>query len=270
MQASRSVRCRRSIRRWSTSTTASCRRTLSECGWYVDVTFSSRISVVTMNWQPLYPIAAMSCFPRRIVGLLITARRIAVSSKTRRWISVCASGSVMAALVCPAAESDRSPRDGFTASSALGRNVGRLLAKHGPGCWPVASRWGEGDHRFGFPLECRRSARCNCRCFASANSWQRSPVWRSWMRTKTRHCLPKLGASAVPYRRRSAPRGGAVFRWGGSRDRAIDEIATAYRELEVPVHTMVPDVGDLRGDVAITKLAVPQRVATGDQATVAP
>jgi uncharacterized membrane protein len=48
----------------------------------------------------------------------------------------------------------------------------------------------------------------------------------------------------------------------------LTEVAATYRQMDVPVHVFVPENDDIRGDIAITALSVPQRVTSGDQTTV--
>jgi hypothetical protein len=52
-----------------------------------------------MNWQPLYPIATYLLVAAAIVGLLIVARRIAVSPKTRRRSLFALRATVLTGLV---------------------------------------------------------------------------------------------------------------------------------------------------------------------------
>jgi uncharacterized membrane protein len=221
-----------------------------------------------MNWQPLYPIATYLLVAAAIVGLLIVARRIAVSPKTRRRSLFALRATVLTGLVVlllnpiDRRETVLPPRPPAVAllvdcSQSMALGVGQSRIDR------VKRTIDSVSHR----VQAERPIRLQL--FRFGKHLTKVPSLAELSANEDASLLAEAMERLPSRIAADQPRAVVLFSDGAvpETDR-LTEIAAAYRKLGVPVHTVLPEGGDLRGDVAISKLAVPQRVTTGDQATV--
>jgi uncharacterized membrane protein len=221
-----------------------------------------------MNWQPLYPIATYVLLAAVIIGLLITARRIAVSTKTRGWILFALRGGVMAALVflllnpIDLRETVLPPRPPSVAllvdcSQSMALGVGQSRLEGVKGTIDSVSRWMGTQRPMQLPLFRFGKQLSKVPSVAELNANEDASLLGQALERLPSRIAGDQARAVILFSDGAVPK-----------TEQLAKIATAYRKLKIPIHTMVSDVGDLRGDVAISKLAVPQRVAAGDQATI--
>lgn len=221
-----------------------------------------------MHWQPLYPTITYVLVATAIVGVLVAARSMSVAPKNRWWLLLALRGALLFALLAlllnpiDRRETQLPPRPpsvtmlvDCSQSMALGIGRSRIdrvksAIQAASSSLPAESATQVQLFRFGQRLTKVPSlAELNADDDASRLS----------------EALDKLPSRIAA----EQPRAVVLFSDGAVEDSPkLNEIVESYRDLDIPVHTYLPDVDDLRGDVAITHLAIPTRVADGDKATV--
>lgn len=221
-----------------------------------------------MNWQPLYPTAIYLLLVAAIVVLLIVARRIAVSEKTRRWPLFMLRGFLLAGLVVlllnpiDRRETVLPPRPPSVAllvdcSQSMGLGVGESRIDRVKRTIDSVSR--------SVPIE--RPMRLDL--FRFGKHLAKVPSVAELSANEESSLLGEA-LERLPSRiAGDRPEAVVLFSDGAVPETdQLNQMAAAFRELKVPVHAVLPTGGELRGDVAITKLAVPTRVTAGDQAII--
>ncbi len=220
-----------------------------------------------MHWQPLYHPATYVIVSAAIAGLIFAARRIAVSQRNRRWSLLVLRSVALAGLTLlllnpiDRRETVLPPRPPSVAllvdcsqSMTLGRDKSRIDQVKGTINLASASLGSE-------------SARVQL--FRFGRRLAKVPSLAELRATDDSSLLADALERLPPRVADDSPQAVVLFSDGavGEDDRLM-QLAAAYRELGVPLHAMAPDDDNLRGDVAITELVLPQRVTAGDQVIV--
>ncbi len=221
-----------------------------------------------INWQPLYPAAIYVLAGAAIVALVIMAYRIGVSAKHRHWLVLAIRGAVMFCLLAlllnpiDRRETALPPRPPAVAllvdcsqSMSLGLDQSRIDRVKKTIDSITRQLQGERPYRLDLYRFGRRLNKVPS--FAELSATEDSSLLAE--------ALERLPSRIT----KDPPRAVVLFSDGAVPESdQLAEIAGAYRELEIPIHGMLPGKDDLRGDVAITKLVIPKQIATGDQATI--
>ena len=249
------------------STTAHCRRTLSRRGWLLTYFLLPCIRRHDELAAPLSncSLPARCGCDRQFAGF---ARRIAGSPKTRRRSLFALRATVMTGLVVlllnpiDRRETVLPPRPPSVAllvdcSQSMALGVGLSRIDRAKRTIDSVSRGVQAKRPIRLPL------------FRFGKHVTKVPSLAELIANEDASLLAEAMERLPSRIGGDQPRAVVLFSDGAVPEtNRLIEIAAAYRKLDVPVHTVLPDGGDLRGDVAISKLAVPQRITTGDQATV--
>ncbi len=221
-----------------------------------------------INWQPLYPAAIYVLLGLAIVGLLIAAHRIAISAKNRRWILFAIRAAVLFGLLTlllnpiDRRETELPPRPPSVAllvdcSQSMSLGIGQSRIERVRRTVDSVSRTIQAERPYQLDLY-RFGKRLNkVPSFAELNATEDSSLLAD--------ALERLPSRLTE----DQPRAVILFSDGAVPENdQLAEIAAAYRDLNIPIHAMLPGSDNLRGDVAITKLVVPRQVASGDQVTI--
>ncbi|WP_182865875.1 glutamine amidotransferase [Rhodopirellula sp. JC639] len=219
-------------------------------------------------WDPLYPMPVYLGIATVIVALVWIARRISVSPKTRRPILLGMRASVLIALAVlllnpiERRETVMPPRRPAVAllvdcSQSMGLGQGQSRLDQLKQTIGTVTRNVQRKRDIDLPM------------FRFGSRLAKVPGLTELTAADDRSLLSdalKRLSSRVADDRTQA----VVLFSDGAVDQSdqLEDLATAYRKLGIPVHAMLPDQGDLRGDVAITELSLPSRVSKGDRATV--
>jgi uncharacterized membrane protein len=220
-----------------------------------------------MHWQPLYHWATYAVVSAAIVVLILAARRIAVSQRNRRWSLLVLRCAVLAGLTMlllnpiDRRETVLPPRPPSVAllvdcsqSMTLGRNQSRIDR--------VKRTISQASATLG-------AESASVQLFRFGRRLAKVPSLAELRATDDSSLLADALERLPPRVAGNMPQAVVLFSDGAvTDDDRLMQLAAAYRELGVPLHAMVPDEDKLRGDVAITELVLPQRVATGDQVIV--
>ncbi len=221
-----------------------------------------------MTWQPLYDVLLYGPLIGAIVLLVVIARIIAVAPKQRSWLllapRLCVLLALAALLLNPVErrESQLPPQSASTTllvdcskSMVLGRPESRLSQVQraideatralNPQTRPTIDFYRFGEHLVAVPGLAELAPSDDASQLAAA--------------------LERLPARFGD----RLPRAIVVFSDGAvdSAER-LPELAAAYADLGIEVHSFSPPAEELLGDIGITDLAVPQRVTIGDAATI--
>ncbi len=221
-----------------------------------------------MHWQPLYSTPTYVLLIAGIVGLLIAARFVAVSAKTRGWLVLSLRGGVLLGLCTlllnPVSrrETHLPPQPPTVAllvdcsqSMALGTGQSRLdQAKR---TIDNVSRRVQSTRALKLPL------------YRFGNQLAKVP---SLTELRANEDASLLGDALERLPSRLAgehPQAVVLFSDGAFPEAdQWSEMADAYRKRNLPVYALLPQQQNLVGDIAITELAIPPLVSSGDQATV--
>jgi len=221
-----------------------------------------------MHWQPLYSPATYWVLITGVIGLLMVARRIAVTQKSKRWILFVLRGGVFLGIVAlllnpiDRRETLLPPEPPAVAllvdcsqSMALGIDQSRL--DRTKATIDSVSRSVQSARPLQLPL------------FRFGNHLAKVPGLKELSATEDGSLLGNA-LERIPSRLAGIqPQAVVVFSDGAvSPIEQLDKIAAAYRKLNIPVYAMLPQQEELLGDIAITELVIPSRVASGDKATV--
>ena len=221
-----------------------------------------------MHLQPLYSATTYWILIAGIVGLLIAARLVAVSAKAKRWLLLTLRGGVLLGLCTlllnPIARRETllPPQPPMVAllvdcsqSMALGTGQSRLdQAKR---TIDTVSRRVQSSQTLSLPL------------YRFGNHLAKVPNLTE-LRANEDASLLGEALERLPSRLAGEqPQAVVLFSDGAFPETdQWSEMADAYRKMEMPVYALLPQQQDMLGDIAITELAIPSRVASGDQATV--
>ncbi len=221
-----------------------------------------------MNWHPLYSPVIYLLLAVSIIALMIAARRMAISPKARSWLILGLRSVVMIGLVIlllnpiDRRETVLPPRPPSVAllvdcsqSMALGRSQSRIervkrvindSSRSMRGAQPPRVQlFRFGQHLAKVPSLADLHASDEASLLAGA--LERLP---SRIAGDQPRAVVLFSDGAVPQAER------------------LPGLAAVYRQTGMPVHAFLPDNEDIRGDLAITKVAIPERVTAGDQAIV--
>ena len=221
-----------------------------------------------LTWEPFYSIPVYVMLAIAIVAVLVLARRIAVSAKTRHWslfvirgITLCLLATLLLNPV-DRRETVMPPRPPSVAllvdcSQSMGLGVGGSRMERVRRMIGSATTAQKRRTAIEFPL------------FRFGNQLAKVPgvseLSASEDASRLSEALQRLPSRIADDQTQAV----VLFSDGAvSEIDQLQELAEAYREMGVPVHAVLPDEQELLGDVAITALSVPPRVAKGDQATL--
>ncbi len=221
-----------------------------------------------MHWQPLYSTPTYSILIAGIVGLLIAARFVAVSEKSKRWLLLAIRGGVLMSLgtllLNPISrrETILPPQPPLVAllvdcsqSMALGINQSRL--DEVKGTIDRVSRRVQSTRPLNLPLYRFGSHLAKVPNLTALRANEDASLLGDAL-----ECLPSRLAG-------EHPQAVVLFSDGAVLEtEQWNEMADAYRKCNLPVYAVMPQQQQLIGDIAITEIAIPPQVATGDQATV--
>lgn len=221
-----------------------------------------------LTWEPLYPVAVYIALIAAICVVFIIARRIAVSPKVRRWPLFLLRGFTMAALVTllinpiDRRETVLPPRPPSVAllvdcSQSMGLGTQQSRIDHVKQTIGSATGTIQKDREISFPL------------FRFGKKLVKVPglseLTASDDSSQLSEALQRLPSRISDKQTRAV----VLFSDGAvEQTDQLAELAAAYREMGIPVHAMLPGQQQLLGDVAITELSLPPKVAKGDQATI--
>lgn len=221
-----------------------------------------------IDWQPLYSTGVYLVLLIAIVGLLAVARWIAVSRKNRRLILMCLRGAIMAVLVVlllnplDRRETVLPPRPPSVAllidcSQSMSLGVGTSRIEQVRQTIDQVSRGIKSDRPIRIDLYRFGEKLAKVPGVAELHANEESSLLAD--------ALERL-----PSRLTTDPPGAVILFSDGAvpESETLSTIVSAYRERKIPIHAMLPGHDQLQGDVGITRLVVPGRVASGDQATI--
>ena len=220
------------------------------------------------HWEPLYPVVVYPVIVVAIVVLLWFARRVAVSPKTGNPLLFVLRAIVLLGLVSlllnpiDRRETVLPPRPPAVAllvdcSQSMGLGQGESRIDQVKRTIGTVTQGIQKERDIRFPM------------FRFGARLAKVPGLSELAATDDTSLLSDA-LQKLPSRVADNQTQAVVLFSDGAVDKAdqLVELATAYRELGIPVHAMLPPQRDLRGDIAITELSVPPRVAKGDRATI--
>ncbi|MCM2372764.1 glutamine amidotransferase [Aporhodopirellula aestuarii] len=221
-----------------------------------------------MHWQPLYWTATYWILVAAIIALLIAARRIAISEKTAKWWLLALRGGVLLGLVVllinpiDRRETILPPRPPAVSllvdcSQSMTLGVERSRMDDVKQTIDKVTRKVQSTHPMKFSMYRfgRHLAKVPNLTALNAND-DASLLGDALER------LPSRLAG-------DQPRAVVLFSDGAvPTEPQLQTLSSAYRDLNVPIHVVLPQQQEILGDIAITQLAIPPRVASGDEATV--
>ena len=221
-----------------------------------------------IHWQPLYPAVIYFVAGVAIVALLITAYSIAISPKNRRWPLFAIRAAVLLGLLVlllnpiDRRETELPPRPPSVAllvdcSQSMSLGIGQSRIERVRRTVDSVSRKMRAERPYQLDLYRFGRRLTKIPSIAELNATEDSSLLAE--------ALERLPSRLTE----DQPRAVILFSDGAvPQTEQLSGIATAYRDLRIPIHAMLPGNDNLRGDIAITKLVVPRQVASGDQATV--
>lgn len=221
-----------------------------------------------LNWQPLYPGFVYLVAAIGIIAVLLLAYRVAVTPGNRRWLLFALRAMVFSGLLVlllnpiDRREDPLPPKPPSVAmlvdcsqSMSLGQQESRLDRVRRT--IESSSRSIKSERPYDLDLYRFGSRLTKVPSVAALNASDDASLLDQ--------ALDRLPARLTE----DPPRAVILFSDGAVREsEALGNVAAAFRDRGIPIYAMLPDHDQLQGDIAVTKLTVPQRVASGDQATI--
>lgn len=221
-----------------------------------------------MIWQPLYSPGIYWLLGAGLIALIIAARSMAVSEKSRSVLILGLRGVVFAVLLVillnpvDRRQTHLPPQPPTVAllvdcseSMALGRQEARLdTVKR-----TIAQASSQTSAQPPPRLEMYRFGRRLAKVAGIADLEATEDA------SRLKEALERLPSRLAG----DDPQAVILFSDGAINDsEGLTALAAAFHEQQLPVHAFVPPEDPLRGDVAVTELAIPQAVRAGDDVTV--
>lgn len=221
-----------------------------------------------ITWEPLYWSGVYLVLAIAIAAVLFLARRIAVSSKTRHWLVLVLRGVLLFGLAIlllnpiDSHETVLPPRPPSVAllvdcSQSMGLGTGLSRIDQVKQLIGTTTRDVQDERDIELPL------------FRFGQQLSKVPGLVELNATDDKSLLSEAFQRLSSRIADGQTKAVVLFSDGAvDNEDQLRELAGAYRDQGIAVHTMLPDQNELLGDIAITELSVPTDVVKGDKATI--